>query len=89
VSAGSFHGASLNQATTALSHSSARNAVESVALVNQTAKSARLRRAGEVRGSANVIAIKLTGPSDVVIRDKRGFVLLAVIIRPRTTNVGK
>jgi hypothetical protein len=31
-------------------------------------------QAGEVRGSVNAIAIELTGPSNVVIRDRRGFI---------------
>lgn len=87
-----FCGASLmliTQATTALSRASVRPTAESSALVNRAAKSDRLVRAREAQGSANAIAIELTGPSDVVIRDRRGFILFAVDHSARTTVVGK
>jgi hypothetical protein len=77
------------QATSALSHSSTRTTAESFALVDRSAKSDRLVREREVQGSANAIAIELTGPSDVVIRDRRGFVLFAVDHSARTTIIGK
>jgi hypothetical protein len=79
----------VTQATSALSRSSTRATAESLALVNRTAKSDRLVRAREVQSSANAIAIELTGPSDVVIRDRRGFILFAVDHSARTTVVGK
>jgi hypothetical protein len=79
----------ITQATTALSHSSIGPTTESVAVFNRMSKSDRLMRATEVQGSANAIAIELTGPSDVVIRDKRGFILFAVDHLARTTIVGK
>jgi hypothetical protein len=79
----------VTQATSALSHSSTRPTAESLAQVNRTAKADRLARAREVQSSANAIAIELTGLSDVVIRDRRGFVLFAVDHSGRTTIVGK
>jgi hypothetical protein len=79
----------VTQATSALSHSSTRATAESLALVNRTAKSDRLVRAREVQSSANAIAIELTGPSDVVIRDRRGFVLFAIDHAARTTIFAK
>jgi hypothetical protein len=79
----------ITQATSALGHSSARAGAESFALVNRTAKADRLVRAREVHGPANAIAVELTGQSDVVIRDWRGFVLYAVDHSARTTIVGK
>jgi hypothetical protein len=80
----------VTQATSAFSHSSTpRATAESVALVNRMAKSDRLAHVREVRGSANTIAIELTGPSDVVIRDRQGFILFAVDHSARTTVVGK
>jgi hypothetical protein len=79
----------VTQVTSALSHSSTRATAESLALVNRTAKSDRLVRAREVQSSANAIAIELTGPSDVVIRDRRGFVLFAVDHSARTTIFAK
>jgi hypothetical protein len=79
----------VTQATSALSHSSTRVTAESLALVNRTAKSDRLVRSREVQSSANAIAIELTGPSDVVIRDRRGFVLFAVDHSARTTIFAK
>jgi hypothetical protein len=77
------------QATSALSHSSTRATAESLALVNRTAKSDQLVHAREVQSSANAIAVELVGSSDVVIRDRRGFVLFAVDHAARTTIVGK
>jgi hypothetical protein len=79
----------ITQATTALSHSSVRPTAESVAHVNRTAKSDRLVRAKGLQRSPNAIAIELTGPSDVVIRDRRGFIVFAVDHSARTTIVGK
>jgi hypothetical protein len=79
----------VTQATSALSHSSTRATAESFAAVNRTAKSDRLVRAREVQGSANAIAIELSGPSDVVIRDRRGFVLFAVDHSAHTTIFAK
>jgi hypothetical protein len=77
------------QATSAFSHSSTRSVAESIAQVNRTAKSDRLAHVRDVRRSANAIAIELTGPSDVIIRDRQGFVLFAVDHSARTTIVGK
>jgi hypothetical protein len=80
----------VTQATSALSHSSTpRTAADSVARVNRTAKSDRSAHVNEERGSANTIAIELTGSSDVVIRGRRGFILFAVDHSARTTIVGK
>jgi hypothetical protein len=80
----------VTQATTALSHSSVRPTAESAARVNRTAKSDRLMRAKGLQSSPNAtIAIELTGPSDVVIRDRRGFIVFAVDHSTRTTIVGK
>ena len=79
----------ITQATSALSHSSIRPTAESVTHIDRTAKSDRLMRAGEVYGLVNTIAIELTGQSDVVIRDRRGFILFAVDHSARTTIVGK
>jgi hypothetical protein len=77
------------QATSAFSHSSTQSMAESIAQVNRTAKSDRLAHVRDVRRSANAIAIELTGPSDVIIRDRQGFVLFAVDHSARTTIVGK
>jgi hypothetical protein len=77
------------QATFALTHSSTRAAAQSVAQVNRTSKSDGLAHARGVQGSANAIAVELTGPSDIVIRDRQGFVLFAVEHSTRTTIVGK
>jgi hypothetical protein len=79
----------LTQATSALTRSSMRAPTQSVAQVNRTSKSDGLAQARVVQGSANAIAVELTGPSDVVIRDRRGFVLFAVDHATRTTIVGK
>jgi hypothetical protein len=79
----------ITQATIALSHSSVRPTAESVAHVNRTAKSDRLVRAKGLQSSPNAIAIELTGPSNVVIRDRRGFIVFAVDHSARTTIVGK
>jgi hypothetical protein len=78
----------VTQATTALSHSSVRPEAESVADVNRSAKSDRLMRAKGLQSLPNAIAIELTGPSDVVIRDRRGFIVFAVDHLARTTIVG-
>jgi hypothetical protein len=80
----------VTQATSALSRSSTPPAAaDSIARVNRAAKSDRMVHVREVQGPANAIAIDLTGPSDVVIRDKRGFVLFAIDHSARTTTVGK
>jgi hypothetical protein len=79
----------VTQATTALSHSSVRPTAESIAQVNRTAKSDRLMWAKRPQSSPNAIAIELTGSSDVVIRDRRGFIVFAVDHLARTTIVGK
>jgi hypothetical protein len=77
------------QATFALTRSSTRAVAQSGAQVNRTSKSDGLAHARGVRGLANAIAVELTGPSDVVIRDRQGFVLFAVDHSTRTTIVGK
>ena len=77
------------QATSALTRSSTRTTAQSVAQVNRTSKSDGLAHARGVQGSANAIAVELTGPSDVVIRDRRGFIVFAVDHSTRTTIVGK
>jgi hypothetical protein len=46
-------------------------------------------RAKGLQSLPNTIAIELTGPSDVVIRDRRGFIVFAVDHLTRTTIVGK
>jgi hypothetical protein len=79
----------VTQATTALSHSSVRPTAESDTRVDRAAKSDRLVRAKGLQSSPNAIAIELTGPSDVVIRDRRGFIVFAVDHLARTTIVGK
>jgi hypothetical protein len=82
----------VTQATSALSHSSMRATlamVSSVADVNRTAKSDRLAPVKKVWSSATAIAIELTGSSDLVIRDRQGFILFAVDHSARTTIVGK
>jgi hypothetical protein len=40
-------------------------------------------------GASDAIAVDLTGPSDVVIRDRAGNILFAVDHAARTTTVGK
>ena len=40
-------------------------------------------------GASDAIAVELTGPSDVVIRDRDGNILFAVDHAARTTTVGK
>jgi hypothetical protein len=77
------------QATSALTRSSTRPTAQSVAQVNRISKSDGLARARMLQGSSNAIAVELTGPSDVVIRDRQGFFLFAVDHSTRTTIVGK
>jgi hypothetical protein len=79
----------VTHATTALSRSSARPTAESVARLNRTAKSDRLVLAKGPQSATNALAVELTGPSDVVIRDRRGFIVFAVDHSARTTIIGK
>jgi hypothetical protein len=79
----------VTQATTALSHSSVRPTAESAAHVNRTAKSDRLMLSKGLQSLPKAIVIELTGPSDVVVRDWRGFIVFAVDHSTRTTIVGK
>jgi hypothetical protein len=79
----------ITQGTLALSHASTPARPESVAHVDRTAKSDRLARARGVQDAPNAVAIDLSGPSDVVIRDRRGFILFAVDHLARTTIVGR
>ena len=77
------------QGTSALSHPSRSAAPASFAHVDRTAKSDRLMRPRGAQSSANAVAIELSGPSDVVIRDQRGNIVFAVDHSARTTIVGK
>jgi hypothetical protein len=77
------------QGTSALSNPSRSATPASVAHVDRTAKSDRLARARGSQASANAVAIELSGPSDVVIRDQRGNIVFAVDHSARTTTVGK
>jgi hypothetical protein len=77
------------QGTSALSHPSRSAAPASFAHVDRTAKSDRLMRPRGAQSSANAVAIELSGPSDVVIRDHRGNIVFAVDHSARTTIVGK
>jgi hypothetical protein len=77
------------QGTSALSHPSRSAAPASFAHVDRTAKSDRLMRPRGVQSSADAVAIELSGPSDVVIRDHRGNIVFAVDHSARTTIVGK
>ena len=77
----------ITQATSALSRPSPRATPTSLAHVDRTAKSDRLMRVRQAQGSP--IAIELWGPSDVVIRDRRGNIVFAVDHSARTTTVGK
>ena len=77
------------QGTSALSNPSRSATPASVAHVDRTAKSDRLMRPRVARSSANAVAIEFSGPSDVVIRDRRGNIVFAVDHSARTTIVGK
>ena len=77
------------QGTSALSNPSRSAAPASFAHVDRGAKSDRLVRASGAHGSANALAIDLSGPSDVVVRDHRGNILFAVDHSAHTTIVGK
>jgi hypothetical protein len=77
------------QGTSALSHPSRSAAPASFAHVDRTAKSDRLMRPRGAQSTANAVAIELSGPSDVVIRDHRGNIVFAVDHSARTTIVGK
>jgi hypothetical protein len=79
----------ITQATSALSRPSPRATPVSFAHVDRTAKSDRLVRARRSQGSASAVAIELSGPSDVVIRDRHGNIVFAVDHVARTTTVGK
>jgi hypothetical protein len=78
------------QGTSALSRPSRSVApASSFAHVDRSAKSDRLMRPRGAQSSVNAVAIELSGPSDVVIRDHRGNVVFAVDHSARTTIVGK
>jgi hypothetical protein len=77
------------QGTSAFSRPSRSATPASFAHVDRAAKSDRLVRATGAQGSANAVAIDLSGPSDVVIRDHRGNILFAVDHSVHTTIVGK
>ena len=77
------------QGTSALSNPSRSAAPASFAHVDRMAKSDRLMRPRGTQSSANAVAIELSGPSDVVIRDHRGNIVFAVDRSGRTTIVGK
>jgi hypothetical protein len=79
----------ITQATSAFSNPSRRASRGSFSHVDRTAKSDRLMRVRQGQGSANPIAIELSGPSDLVIRDRRGNIVFAVDHSARTTTVGK
>jgi hypothetical protein len=87
-----FCGASvllIAQGTSALSHPSRTTTPASIAHVDRTAKSDRLVHARGPQGRANAVAIELSGPSDLVIRDRLGNIVFAVDHAARTTIVGK
>jgi hypothetical protein len=76
-------------ATSASSTSSTHQGLVSSISIERTGKGDRLT---PIKGSAdtsNAIAVELTGPSDVVIRDRDGNIMFAVDHSARTTTVGK
>jgi hypothetical protein len=76
-------------ATSASSTSSAHQGVVPSVSIERTGKADRLKLIKEPADASNAIGVELTGPSDVVIRDRDGNILFAVDHSARTTIVGK
>jgi hypothetical protein len=76
--------------TSAYSTSSSRPVVQGFfPTVERAGKADRLTHAAGTGGIAHAIAVEVTGPSDVIVRDRDGNVLFAVDHSARTTTVGK
>jgi hypothetical protein len=76
-------------ATSASGTSSTRQSVVAPVSVERTGKGDRLTRFKGSRGASDAIAVELSGPSDVVIRDRDGNILFAVDHAARTMTVGE
>jgi hypothetical protein len=76
-------------ATSAFSSSSAHQVLDSSASVERAGKADRLKHVEDLVSADDAIAVELTGPSDIVIRDRYGNVLFAVDHSARMTTVGK
>jgi hypothetical protein len=76
-------------ATSAFSSSSAHQVLDPSASVERAGKADRLMHVGGWVSTEDAIAVELTGPSDIVIRDRYGNVLFAVDHSARMTTVGK
>jgi hypothetical protein len=76
-------------ATSASSTSSTHQGVVSSVSVKRAGKADQLTPIKSSPGAMDAIAIELTGPADLVIRDRDGNILYAVDHTTRTTTVGK
>jgi hypothetical protein len=76
-------------ATSAFSSSSSRQVLDPSASVERAGKADRLMHVEGLVSADDVIAVELTGPSDIVIRDRYGNVLFAMDHSARMTTVGK
>jgi hypothetical protein len=76
-------------ATSASSTSSTNQRVVPSVSVERAGKADQLKPIKGSTAAKDAIAVELTGPSDVVIRDRNGNILFAVDHAARVTTVGK
>jgi hypothetical protein len=75
--------------TTSASTSSSHRSLASSTTVERAGKADSLKHIEVSAGTSVAVAVELTGPSDIVIRDRDGNILFAVDQSARTTTVGK
>jgi hypothetical protein len=74
---------------TSASTSSSHQSLASSTTVERAGKADSLKHIEVSAGTSVAVAVELTGPSDIVIRDRDGNILFAVDQSARTTIVGK
>jgi hypothetical protein len=79
----------ISVATSAFGTSSTHRGLVASVSVERAGKADRLTPIKGSKNASDAIAVELTGPSNVVIRDRDGNILFAVDHATRTTTVGK